>query len=83
MALNAKALGLSGAILWAAGFLIMTILAATTGYLKPFAEIMMKAYPGYELTAVGTLIGIIYALIDAFVGFFLIGWLYNKLEKIV
>lgn len=74
-------LGLSGGILWGLSMFICTILAIYTGYTAKFLELMADLYPGYSITWWGTIVGLVYGFIDAFVGLFLLAWLYNKLDR--
>jgi len=79
--LNAKNLGLAGGILWGLCMFICTWLAVSTGYALAFMNSLMSLYPGYTVTALGSVIGLVYGFIDGFVGLWLLAWLYNKLEK--
>ena len=74
-------LGISGGILWGFCMFICTILAIYTGYTAKFLELMADIYPGYSISWRGTIFGLIYGFIDGFVGLFLLGWLYNKLDR--
>lgn len=78
--LHSVKLGVSGGIIWGVSMFVCTILAIYTGYSADFLNIMSSIYPGYSISWAGVFIGAIYGFIDAFVGFFLLGWLYNKLE---
>jgi hypothetical protein len=77
--LHSLKLGVSGGILWGGCMAISTILALYTGYLTPFLNIMSSVYPGYDISWMGVLSGLIYGFVDAFVGFYLLAWLYNNL----
>jgi len=77
--LNCKKLGLAGGILWALAMFICTILALYIGYSAEFLALMATIYPGFTISWTGAFIGLIYGFIDAFVGFYLLAWLYNKL----
>jgi hypothetical protein len=79
MMLNPKYLGLAGGIIWGAFLFFFTFLNMFTGYGSMWAGLMVDAYPGYTVTALGSLIGLAYGFIDAFVGLYLLAWLYNKL----
>lgn len=79
--LNPLNLGLSGGIIWGITMFICTILAVYTGYSANFLANLTDIYPGYTVTLVGSIIGLIYGFIDAFVAFFLLAWIYNKLNK--
>ena len=74
-------LGLAGGILWGACMFVTTILAICCGYGKNWLMMMGDVYPGYTISAGGSIVGLIYGFIDGYVGLFLLGWLYNKLAK--
>ncbi len=77
--LNAKKLGVAGGIVWALSMFVCTILAIYTGYSDSFLKVMSSIYPGYAISWGGAFLGLGYGFVDAFVGFFLLAWLYNKL----
>lgn len=79
--LNPIKLGISGGILWGLSLFIFTILAIYTGYPAKFLDLMADIYPGYSISWPGSIIGLVYGFADAFVGLFLLGWLYNKLNS--
>lgn len=79
--LNAKNLGIAGGIVWGLCMFLCTILAIYTGYTTLFLEAMKSIYIGYSLTWPGAFIGLVYGFIDAFIGLFLLAWIYNKLNK--
>lgn len=77
--INPKALGLAGGIFWAACMFIFTFVNIYTGYGSMWGALLVDVYPGYSLTPSGSLIGLVYGFFDAFIGLFILGWLYNKL----
>ncbi len=76
--MNAKALGLSGGIIWGVALCIITVLSSFTGYGSGFLNLIAGVYPYYSISLAGAFLGLIYGFVDAFVFFFLLGWLYNK-----
>ena len=80
--LNIKAFGLAAGIIWAAGIIIMGIIAMIApGYAGGFVIILGSMYIGYKATVIGCLIGGIWGFIDAGIGGLALAWLYNKLAK--
>lgn len=79
MKLNTRAFALTCAILWAAGILLLTwwiiVLEGATGE----TTLIGRVYIGYNISAVGSLIGAIWAFFDALIGGFIFAWLYNLL----
>ena len=79
MKLNPLVLGLTLGILWAAGVFIMTwwiiLFDGATG--EP--TFLGKVYRGYEISALGSVIGLIWAFGDGLVCGVIFGWLYNRL----
>jgi len=83
MKVNAKALGLTLAILWGAGFLfIATANSIWPSYGETFLHVIESCYFGYHVgSGFGSiLLGTFWAVVDAGVGGFLIGWIYNRLS---
>tara|TARA_Y100000310_G_C20471044_1_gene710038 strand:+ start:122 stop:370 length:249 start_codon:yes stop_codon:yes gene_type:complete len=81
MTLNAKNFGLAGGIFWGLAMFVFTLIAVGTGYLTDFLNIMAGIYPGYSITPVGSIFGLVEGFLDGFVGLYIFAWLYNKLEK--
>lgn len=79
--LNPKNLGLAAGIFWAVSMFVMTIAAIYTSYGVAWLELMASIYPGYTISWSGSIIGLIYGFLDGFVGLYILGWLYNKLNK--
>lgn len=82
MKLNSWGLGLAGGILWGASMFIMTWVSLFTGYASLWMALMMDIYPGFDISVVGSFIGLAYGFIDGFIGAFLLAWLYNRFTKV-
>lgn len=80
MRLNAKKLGLAGGILWGACLFILTWISMYTGYGMFWLSQWMDLYPGFDLSIVGSFIGLVYGFVVGFISLSLIGWLYNLLK---
>jgi hypothetical protein len=80
--LNAKAFGLAFGILWAGGAVFMGLLAMVCNWAQPFVDVLSVMYVGYNATIVGCLIGAAWAFIDAFIGGYLLAWLYNNISRV-
>jgi hypothetical protein len=84
MKVNTKALGCTVALLWG-GIVLLVGLGnlAFPGYGSAFLEVVASIYPGYQATAsIGELIvGVLYALVDGFIGGLIAGWLYNLFAR--
>ena len=79
--LNPKALGLALGTLWAASIILMGLLAMACSWAQPFVDAVSVIYLGYSSSIIGILTGALWGFIDAFLGGFLIAWLYNKFVK--
>ncbi len=74
--------GLAGGIVWGGAMFLATLISVFAGgYASDFLSMMASIYPGYSITVMGSLIGLVYGFIDLFIAFFLIAWLYNLFEK--
>ncbi len=77
MKLSAKALGLSLGIMFGLCVFITTILAVYTGYLKNWADLLVGVYPYYELSLLGSFVGLVCGFLDGFIGGVVFAWIYN------
>jgi len=78
--LNAKKLGIAGGILWGFSMFFLTLANIFFGYGTLFLDLMADVYPGFQVSYVGSLIGLVYGFLDGFVGLYILGWLYNKIS---
>jgi hypothetical protein len=81
MKLNVWAFALTCCLVWGFGVFALTwwIIAfdgASTG-----PTLLGKIYLGYSITPAGSVIGLIWALVDGFVGGAIFAWLYNLLAR--
>jgi len=82
MKLKPLALGIALGIVWGGALFFTTLLSVFTGYGKLFLEALPQSiYPGYSISLVGSLLGLIYGFLDGLVCGALIGWIYNKIAK--
>lgn len=77
--LSPLAFGLAAGIFWGIMLFGWTLLALWTGYAREILELIGKIYLGYSVSYLGSLLGLIYGFIDAFVGCAIFAWLYNRL----
>lgn len=77
MRLNLKALALSCGILWALCLFLVTLISLVTGYADALLEVVASIYPGYSVSALGLILGLIYAFVDGAIAALIFGWVYN------
>ena len=77
MRLNLKALALSCGILWALCLFLVTLISLGTGYADAFLGVVASVYPGYSVSALGLILGLIYAFVDGAIAALIFGWVYN------
>jgi hypothetical protein len=80
MSLNPKAFGLTAGIIWGLVLLVITLISTNTGYAAMFLNTIGSIYPGYSITPLGSIIGLIYGFADACIGFYIFARIYNWLE---
>ncbi len=80
MSLNAKAFGLTAGIIWGLALLLTTMISISTGYATMFLNIFVSIYPGYSISPLGSIIGLIYGFLDACIGFYIFARIYNRLD---
>lgn len=78
MTLNPKALSLTFAIMGGLGLFVITwwliIFEGSSG--DP--TILGRIYRGYNISAMGSIIGLAWGFIDGMIGGLVVAWLYNK-----
>lgn len=80
MSLNPKAFGLTAGIILSLVLLVTTLISISTGYAALFLNIFVSIYPGYSISPLGSIIGLIYGFADASIGFYIFALIYNWLE---
>ena len=81
MKLDAKAFSLTCGIIWGLGVLVVTwwvILFEGATYETTWLGIV---YRGYNLSVVGSLIGMVWGFVDGSIGGLIFVWLYNRLAR--
>lgn len=77
MKLNIKSFALAAGLYWGVGLFLITwwliMLEGTGGD----AGFIGRLYPGYAITASGSVIGLFWALVDGLIGGAIFAWLYN------
>jgi hypothetical protein len=79
MKLDIKAFGLTCGLVWGFGLFALTWWVIFFDGASDTPTFIGHLYRGYTLTPVGSLIGLVWALADGFVGGIVFAWLYNKL----
>jgi hypothetical protein len=65
-------------IFWGVFLLLMTIISVVSGgYATQMLTLMADIYPGYEISYVGALVGLLYGFIDGLIACYIFAWLYN------
>ena len=81
MSVNIKAFALSCGLLWGFGLFFITwwiiMLEGVTGEVT----LIGKVYLGYSISPVGSIIGLLWGLVDGIIGGAILAWLYNKLSQ--
>ncbi len=80
MPLNPKAFSLTAGIIWGLALLVLTLISVGTGFAAMFLNVIASIYPGYSISLLGSIIGLIYGFADASIGFYIFARIYNWLE---
>ena len=83
MKLDVRAFALACGLIWGVGlFLITWWIIAFEGQAAPDARppFVGLVYRGYAFTAVGSLVGLVWAFVDGVIGGAILAWLYNRLS---
>ena len=79
--LNIKAFALTCGILWAAFLFLLTWWLIILEGANAASTFFMRMYPGYSMSLLGSLIGLVWGFVDGLICGFIFAWLYNKLAK--
>ncbi len=81
MKLDVKACAITGALVWGIGLFLITwwviVLDGATGE----ATVIARVYRGYSISAVGSVIGLLWAAVDGAICGAIIAWLYNYFAR--
>jgi len=79
--LNLKAVALASGLVWGLGLFFLTWwIIAFEGQTGDKTFIGM-VYRGYSISAIGSIIGLIWGFVDGLIGGFVFAWLYNKIAS--
>jgi hypothetical protein len=77
MKLNVKAFGMACGLFWGIGLFLITwwviLFEGSTGDLLAIGHV----YRGYNISPAGSFIGLVWGLVDGFIGGVILAWLYN------
>ena len=79
MKLNVRAFAHTLALTWGLGLFLMTWWLILLEGASNDPAFLGRFYLGYTVSPVGSFIGLLYAMVDGWLGGFVIAWLYNKL----
>jgi hypothetical protein len=77
MRLNVKAFALACGLVWGVGLFLVTWWIILWDGATGEPTLIGKCYRGYEISPSGSIIGLLWALPDGFVGGAIFAWLYN------
>ncbi len=76
--LNPMALGLAMGITFAVFFFMIVVISMYANWGGAVVSLLGSLYMGVEATWTGALLVLPWAFVDAFIGGFIMAWLYNK-----
>ncbi len=79
MKLNIKAFALACGILWGLGLFALTWWLIAFEGITNEVTMIGRLYRGYTISPIGSLLGLLYGFIDAFIGGAILAWLYNRI----
>ncbi|MCK5879928.1 MAG: bacteriophage holin [Holophagae bacterium] len=78
MKLNVKAFALTSALVWGLALFCLTWWIIFFDGASDGATAIGRVYRGYTITPIGSLIGLVWALVDGLIGGAVFAWLYNR-----
>ena len=83
MQLKPLALGIALGTVWGVSLFITTWLSYFTGYGELFLKTLAESiYPGYNISPLGSFLGLIYGFLEGFISATIIGIIYNKVVSL-
>lgn len=79
MKLNVKAFAISLGITWGLALFLLTWWVYLFDYSTFDFTFIGELYRGYNISPIGSLIGLIWGFIDGFIGGGVFAWIYNRL----
>lgn len=76
--LDSRAFGLACGLLWSGGVVFLGIVARF-GWGQRWQQLLADLYRGYDETAMGLVVGALWAFFDGLSGGYAFSWLYNRL----
>ncbi|MBD3404275.1 hypothetical protein GF420_15405 [candidate division GN15 bacterium] len=77
MRFKVRAFAITCGLLWGLGLFVMTLWVMLWDGSGGDATILAMVYRGYSFTLGGAFVGLIWGLVDGFVGGLIFAWLYN------
>jgi|ETN07SMinimDraft_1059922.scaffolds.fasta_scaffold110288_2 hypothetical protein len=81
MNLNIKAMAIAFGLVWGISLFVITWCIILLEGSSDTTTFIGKFYIGYSLTPVGSLIGLMWGIIDGAIGGVMFGWLYNRFNN--
>ena len=81
MNLNIKAMAIAFGLVWGISIFVITWCIILLEGSSDTATFIGKFYIGYSLTPVGSLIGLMWGIIDGAIGGVMFGWIYNRFNN--
>ena len=78
--LDAKNLGIAFGLVWGFGVFISTYMSMLFGWGGLWIALLADVYPWYDVSILGSFIGLFWGFLDGFIGLFIFGLIYNKLS---
>ncbi len=81
MKLNIKAFALACGLIWGLGLFLLTWWIIAIEGVTEEVPFIGRIYRGYNITPLGSVIGLIWAFIDGAIGGAIFAWLYNLISS--
>jgi len=79
MRLNVKAFALACGLIWGLGLFCLTWWIIAFDGATGEVTFIGRIYRGYAITPVGSIVGLVWALVDGLIGGAIFAWLYNAI----
>jgi len=81
MKLNVKALALASGLVWGLGLFLLTWWIIAFDGVTREPTLIGHVYRGFNISPMGSVIGLVWAFVDGTIGGAILAWLYNRIAN--
>lgn len=71
---------LTGGLIWGFAMFFSTVWSVRTGYGRAFLKTLESIYPGYTVSASGSVVGLVWGFVEVYLAVQIALWVYRQLS---